>query len=256
MGIAQWGAWDPSTCTEFGWWAAAPSSLPGDEADIVRQAVAEGSAGVCLLATRLTTPSAAGDVLPLLAAIESAGVPVFIHPGPVAGVRDAQPAWWSPATDYVAQQHAAWHAFHHVVRPELPGLRCIFALLAGLAPLHAERTAQRSGTAYERGLADQLCFYDTSSCGPRAVRAMATAVGVGQLVHGSDYPVASAASDPVEDAFSAGFAELVRRDRTTRALGYTWVPRERVPTFRPPAGGPGLGQPARALEGARPARPR
>jgi mannose-6-phosphate isomerase-like protein (cupin superfamily) len=119
---------------------------------------------------------------------------------------------------------AAWHAFQHAVRPELPALRCIFALLAGLAPLHAERTAQRGGASSESVLADPLSFYDTSSYGARAVRAMATAVRIGQLVHRSDFPVATVADDPVEEAFGAGFADVVRRNSASRALGYTWVP--------------------------------
>jgi 6-methylsalicylate decarboxylase len=111
-----------------------------------------------------------------------------------------------------------------VVRPRLPLLRAIFALLAGLAPLHAERTMRRGGSIGEAVLADQLCFYETSSYGPRAVRAMATAVGIGQLVHGTDYPVDGAGADPVAEAFSAGWARIVRTSSPSRALGYTWVP--------------------------------
>jgi predicted TIM-barrel fold metal-dependent hydrolase len=222
--VAAWHQAAQAFPEALGWWSATPSSLPEDEAEIARQAVADGAVGLCLPATRLVTPAHADRVLPLLAAVSSAGAPVFVHPGPVVGPGGTQPAWWSPATDYVAQQHAAWHAFHHVVRPQLPELRCIFALLAGLAPLHAERTAQRGGSWSEAALDDQLCFYDTSSYGPRAVRAMVTAVGIGQLVHGSDYPVASAPFDPVEAAFSAGLAELVRRDGAARALGHSWVP--------------------------------
>jgi predicted TIM-barrel fold metal-dependent hydrolase len=222
--VAAWHEVAGSFPAALGWWAATPSSLPDDEAGIARQAVADGAAGVCLPATRLATPADAERVLPLLAAIEAAGVPVFVHPGPVAAARALELPWWLPATDYVAQQHAAWHAFHHTVRPRLPRLRSIFALLAGLAPLHSERTALRGGGFVERALADQLCFYDTSSYGPRAVRAVATAVGIGQLVHGSDYPVATTAGDPVEEAFSAGFADVVRRNCTARALGYAWVP--------------------------------
>jgi hypothetical protein len=53
---------------------------------------------------------------------------------------------------------------------------------------------------------------------------MATAVGIGQLVHGTDYPVTAAASDPVAEAFSDGWADIVRRGSPARALGYTWVP--------------------------------
>lgn len=222
--VAAWHEATQSFPAALGWWAATPSSLPADEPDIARQAVADGAAGLCLPATRLATPDDAESVLPLLAAIDDAGAPVFVHPGPVNGTGAAQPAWWLPATEYVAQQHAAWHAFHDTVRPHLPGLRCIFALLAGLAPLHTERTSQRGGSFGEGALADPLCFYETSSYGPRALRAVATAVGIGQLVHGSDYPVATAAADPVEAAFSAGFADVVRRNSTSRALGYSWVP--------------------------------
>jgi hypothetical protein len=148
---------------------------------------------------------------------------VFVHPGPVYG-RVGAPAWWPPATDYVAQQHAAWHAFHAVVRPSLPGLRVVFGLLAGLAPLHVERTALGGGTVGETALRDQLSFYDTSSYGPRAVRALAAAVGIGQLVYGTDYPVTQRTGDAIAEAFSRGWADVVRRGAPSRALGYTWVP--------------------------------
>ena len=124
----------------------------------------------------------------------------------------------------MAQQHAAWHAFHAVVRPELPSLRAVFALLAGLAPLHVERTAARGGPGGQETVHDPLVFYDTSSYGPEAIRAIATAVGIGQLVHGSDFPVAGERPDPVERAFCGELADVVRRDAPARALGYTWVP--------------------------------
>ena len=222
--IAAWHETTGGLPARLGWWTATPADLPApDQADIVARALSDGAAGLCLPAIRLANPAAAEETLPLMAAVADAGAPVFIHPGRVAGA-GSQPAWWSPATDYVAQQHAAWHAFHDVVRPQLPRLRVIFALLAGLAPLHTERTGQRGGALGEPALADQLCFYDTSSYGPRAVRAMATAVGIGQLVHGSDYPVAARESDPVAEAFSEGWADIVRRGSPSRALGYTWVP--------------------------------
>jgi hypothetical protein len=222
--IAAWHETAGGLPASLGWWAASPAALPaGDEADIVRQALDDGAAGLCLPSTRMASPAGAEEVAPLLAVLAETGAPVFVHPGPVAARRPA-PAWWSPATDYVAQQHAAWHAFHDVVRPQLPALRAIFGLLAGLAPLHTERTARRGRDLGEAALSDQLCFYDTSSYGPRAVRAMATAVGIAQLVHGSDYPVAGAAPDPVAEAFSDGWAEIVRTGSPSRALGYTWVP--------------------------------
>lgn len=73
------------------------------------------------------------------------GAPLFIHPGRAEG-SPAQAAWWAPAVSYVAQQQAAWHAFHAAVRPEFPRLHAIFALLAGLATAAggAQRRARRS----------------------------------------------------------------------------------------------------------------
>jgi hypothetical protein len=220
--VAAWQEAVRALPPELGWWAATPSSLPADaEAELTREAIAEGAAGLCLSAPRLREAEAA------LAAVADAGAPVLIHPGPATGGRATDPAWWSPATDYVAQQHAAWHTFQAFVRPALPTLRVIFAGLAGLAPLQAERTAIKGGPGAEQALADQLCFYDTSSYGPRATRAMATAVGIGQLVHGTDFPVDDRADDPVEVAFGEGFAALVKTSATDRALGYSWVPTAR-----------------------------
>jgi predicted TIM-barrel fold metal-dependent hydrolase len=224
--VAAWQEAATRLPDELGWWAATPAVLQSDgEAEIATEAISAGAAGVCLPADRLATPRDAQAALPLLAPVADAGAPVFVHPGPANGTT-TEPAWWSPATRYVAQQHAAWHSFHHVIRSELPTLRAIFALLAGLAPLHAERTDSRSQTqSGDAALADPLTFYDTSSYGARAVRAMATAVGIGQLVHGTDYPVGKQdQKDPVEEAFGEGFAQLVRTAAPHRALGYTWVP--------------------------------
>ena len=225
--VAAWQLAAESFPDELGWWSIVPTALPVEEqAELLKEAVASGAAGLCLAANRLATPAAAAQALPLLAAAAVAGVPVFVHPGPVAaGAAGArQPSWWAPSTGYVAQQHAAWHAFQAAARPQLPALRVIFALLAGLAPLHAERTAARGGPGGERSVHDPLVFYDTSSYGPEAIRAIAAAVGIGQLVHGSDFPVADERPDAVEQAFCAEVADVVRRDAPARALGYTWVP--------------------------------
>jgi len=223
--IAAWQEAATALAPELGWWAATPEALQGEgEAELAREAIAAGAAGVCLPANRLGTPRDANEALPLLNAIADAGAPVFVHPGPASTGAQHEQVWWSPATNYVAQQHAAWHTFHHAIRPELPTLRAIFAGLAGLAPLHVERTAAKGGTIGEHTLADPLTFYDTSSYGPRAVRAIATAVGIGQLVHGTDYPVHAQDQDAVEQAFREGFAQLVKTSSPNRALGYTWVP--------------------------------
>ena len=175
-----------------------------------------------------------------LAAVADAGAPVLIHPGPATGGHATDPAWWSPATDYVAQQHAAWHTFRAVVRPALPTLRVIFAALAGLAPLQAERTATKGGPGAEPALADQLSFYDTSSYGPRATRAMATAVGIGQLVHGTDFPVDDPADDPVRGRLRRGLRQA-RQDQRHR-------PRARLRVGAVGAGGLGVSDLRATLE--------
>ena len=201
------------------WWASVPSEVPStDQIDLVRAALARGASGLCLPAGRLASPSAASAALPLLGACAEADVAVFVHPGPAVGA-GGEAAWWPAATAYVAQQHAAWHAFHAVVRGELRELRAIFALLAGLAPLHVERTLRRGGAEVETALSDPLSFYETSSYGPRAIRDIVGAVGVDQLVHGTDYPAAALAPDAVAEAFGPGRADLVRRDGPGRALG-------------------------------------
>jgi 6-methylsalicylate decarboxylase len=116
-------------------------------------------------------------------------VPLFVHPGGFAP-REAfldEPLWWTALTDYVSQMQAAWLTFGAFARRELPHLRVVFAMLAGGAPLLAERLIARGGPAID--LRDPLTFYDTSSYGPMIVEAMARWVGSAQLVYGSDRPV-------------------------------------------------------------------
>ena len=60
-------------------------------------------------------------------------------------------------------------------------------MLAGLAPLHAERLSSRGGPSLQPP--DPLVFYDTSSYGPSAVRMLEELVGSQQLLYGSDRPV-------------------------------------------------------------------
>ena len=60
-------------------------------------------------------------------------------------------------------------------------------MLAGGAPLQAERLAARGGPA--GAVHDELAWFDVSSYGPKAVDAMLRVVGVDRLVLGSDRPV-------------------------------------------------------------------
>jgi hypothetical protein len=97
------------------------------------------------------------------------------------------PLWWPALTSYVAGMQSAWLAFLTAGRGSHPRLRVVFSMLAGLAPLHAERLACRGGP--RPSSPDPLVFYDTSSYGASAVRAMEGAVGAQQLLYGSDRPV-------------------------------------------------------------------
>ncbi|HET9198823.1 MAG TPA: amidohydrolase family protein [Solirubrobacterales bacterium] len=172
----------------FGGWGAVQLEAPDPaEVDAVR---GRGCVGVSLPATALAHPDGLAHVGPLLAALESHGAPLFVHPGPVApeaGPVRPVPVWWPALTDYVAQMQAAWFAFLHGGRREHPRLRVLFAMLAGGAPLQLERFVARGGT--DPLAPDPLVYYDTSSYGPRMLEAMANAVGFTQLVYGSDRPV-------------------------------------------------------------------
>jgi predicted TIM-barrel fold metal-dependent hydrolase len=167
-----------------------------------------GDVGLCLPATRLGSPQELDRVGPLLERLARRGAPLFVHPGPApAGT------WLPPLTAYVASLSAAWMAWAVHGRPAHPRLRVVFAALAGLAPLHAERLAARGrAEAAERALADRLTFLETSSYGPAAVDAVARAVGTDVLAHGSDWPYA----DPVLPA--AALRRALMKDNPAELL--------------------------------------
>lgn len=191
--------------SRFRAWGAVGLDLPDPaEVDVLLD---RGFVGISLPASALATPALLERVGPLLERIEQRAAPLFVHPGPVAaprrrrGARDASaplPSWWPALTGYVAQMHAAWHAFIHAGRAAHPRLRVLFAMLAGAAPLQLERLAARGGPA--GGVHDPLLFYDISSYGPRALEAMIGVVGPTQLVHGSDRPVVEAVVPPADTA--------------------------------------------------------
>ncbi len=187
----------------FGVWGAIALEDP-DPAD-VEEALHRGCVGVSLPAGALAGVDRLARVRPLLARLERRGAPLFVHPGPGPGFGPGaapgagasslgDPLWWPALTHYVADMHAAFLAFLGAGRAEHPELRVVFAMLAGLAPLHRERLAARGGPSSrerDRDRAhDPLVFYDTSSYGPLAVGALADAIGgPGQLLYGSDRPV-------------------------------------------------------------------
>ncbi len=183
------------------------------EPDDVDRLLARGCVGVVLPAGALAGPAALARVGPLLERIEEHDATLFVHPGPAPGssqpVRATldEPLWWRALTDYVAQMQAAWLTFAAAGRREYPGLRILFAMLAGGAPLISERLLARGGPPVD--LRDPLAFYDTSSYGPAAVEVMARRVGTEQLVYGSDRPVVEPTPTGREAVLAANGATLI-----------------------------------------------
>jgi hypothetical protein len=142
-----------------------------------------GAVGLSLPAGALSERAGIERLGEALERLAQRGAPLFVHPGPAAG----EPAWFPALTAYVAEMSTAWHAWAQWGRAAHPSLRVVFAMLAGLAPLHAERLAARGGPS--DAVHDPLSFFDTSSYGPRAIDAMLRVVGVDRLLYGSDRPV-------------------------------------------------------------------
>lgn len=184
--LAAWNADADALPARLGAWGSVPLAEP-HPADVDDQ-LDRGRVGLTLPATELASPRALDRVGPLLERLERRGAPLFVHPGP------ADPGTWLPAlTSYVASLADAWHAWAMHGRRSHPRLKVVFAALAGLAPLHAERLDARvPGAAARRALVDPLTFYETSSYGPVAIETLARVVGQSALVHGSDWPYAEA----------------------------------------------------------------
>ena len=169
----------------FGAWAAA--CLTDVDAGALSRELERGFVGLQLPATSLLDREGYDNAGPLLEVLEDAGLPLMVHPGPVAPTAAEEPPWWPAVVTYVQQMHAAWFAFRVHGRPRHPRLRVCFAMLAGLAPLHSERVAARAG---DRSVVDPDVFLGVSSYGTRAVDATVRVLGIDALVNGSDRPYA------------------------------------------------------------------
>jgi hypothetical protein len=172
-----------------------------------------GAVGACLPAASLASEAGLRRAAPVLSALEQRDAALFLHPGPAPPAAGAVPAWWPAMTSYVAEMHAAWHAWAAWGRPAHPRLRVTFAMLAGCAPLHAERLATRGGPV--AAVHDELTYFDISSYGPRTVDAMVRIVGVDRLVHGSDRPVAA---PPDLSSLGTSFAHALVEVNPSRLL--------------------------------------
>lgn len=182
----------------FSAWAAARLVEP-DPAKL-GATLDRGFVGLALPAGALTTPSGWERCAPLLDVVETRELPLFIHPGQSPWELDpapgpGEPEWFPAMTRYIAQMQSAWYALAIAGRPQHPGLKVVFALLAGLAPVHIERLAMRQG--YDA--LDRLAYLETSSYGNRALDAVLRVVGVDNVLYGSDRPIV-AGSAPKQDA--------------------------------------------------------
>ncbi len=206
----------------FGVWGAI--ALDRLDPDDVDHALDGGCVGLSLPAGALGGVDAVSCLHAVLARLQARGAPLLIHPGP--GPRNGRmaatgagepslgdPLWWSALTRYVADMHAAWLAFLSAGRQQHPELCVIFSMLAGLAPLHAERLFSRGGPA--QATRDPLLFYETSSYGPAAARRLQDVVGSEQLLYGSDRPIV----EPGEHGMPAGLDWDEVSESTLRAFG-------------------------------------
>ncbi|HEX4467533.1 MAG TPA: hypothetical protein VH025_10125 [Solirubrobacteraceae bacterium] len=208
---------------KFGVWGSIALRDP-DPADVDRL-LADGCVGLSLPAGAIGSVERLARMRAVLERLAEHDAPLLVHPGPGPGELSAdhgepalrEPLWWSALTSYVASMHCAWLAFRAAGRADHPDLRVIFTMLAGLAPLQAERLQSRGDQ--ERAAPDQLTFYEVSSYGSEAIGAVAAVVGEGQLLYGSDRPVV--------DPSALGTPSLLDWDAvgeaSERALGQVFV---------------------------------
>jgi 6-methylsalicylate decarboxylase len=172
-----------------------------------------GAAGLCLPASALFGRRELERLGPVLERLADRRAPLFVHPGPSTGA--PSPSWWSAMTSYVADMQAAWLAWAAWGRAAHPQLNVVWAMLAGAAPLHAERLAARGGPT--DAVLDDKAWFDVSSYGPRAVDAMLRVVGVDRLVLGSDRPVV----DPQSlDSLGPAVRQAVARVNPSRIFAW------------------------------------
>lgn len=194
----------------FGGWAA-PSLVAPDLDELKRLLLDAGLCGLQVPAPALATPRALERLAPVLDVCAALNRPVLVHPGPAQPAADA-PAWWPAVVDYPAQLQAAWWSWQQAGRALLPALRICFVAGAGLAPVHHERFAARSG---RRLVVDRNVFVETSSYGRQGVDALIRALGIDVVVLGSDRPYAQPFVDP---HLGAAALRAIRVDNPNRLL--------------------------------------
>lgn len=176
--------------------------------------VRDGFAGVCVSAWDL---AGLAGLDPLLSELEHRGLPLFVHPGPALTPPGA-PAWWPAVVGYTTQMQAAYAAWLARGADAWPGVRVLFAILAGGAPFQLERLASQGIDT--RGVFHENVYLDTASYGERALELSLATYGVGQLIYGSDWPVID--SEPTLRSLRGigqAVSDAVCRENPARLLG-------------------------------------
>jgi hypothetical protein len=205
----------------FGAWGALALEPP--DAGDVDELLERGCVGISLPAGALAGVDQLSRLTQVLRRLEERDAPLLVHPGgrgdhgSIGAPSLREPLWWSAMTSYLAQMQAAWMAFVSAGRAAFPHLRVVFAALAGLAPLQAERLHARGGPSPI--LDDPLTFYESSSYGPSTVRRLAEIVGPRQVLYGSDRPLV----EPSELDMPDGLDWDAVAEGTMRALSRTKI---------------------------------
>ena len=153
---------------------------------------------------------------PLLDELDASGRILFVHPGPTPPA-GRLPGWWNAVVAYTAEMQAAYLTWLANGLERHPGLRVVFAILAGGAPIQLERLSSR-GVRTRTALSPNV-FLDTASYGRRALELSLATYGVRQLVYGSDSPAID--SRPTLRAladFGDAVADAVRKENPSLLL--------------------------------------
>ena len=142
----------------------------------------ESFAGTCLGAPALLDLD---GLAPTLDELERRGAFLVVHPGPSDSPPEA-PAWWATVVEHTSQMQAAYAAWLDGGADRWPGLVVVFAILAGGGPFQLERLQSRGVSS--RGSLHENVLFETSSYGRRALELCLSALGVGQVLFGSDAP--------------------------------------------------------------------
>jgi hypothetical protein len=173
----------------------------------------DGFVGACVSAASLVA-----GIDDLASRLDSAGQILFVHPGPPERIPDRAPAWWTAVVDYPAQMQAAYAAWLAAGAAAHPGLRVVFAFLAGGGPFQLERLGSRG--VDERSALLENVYFETSSYGRRALELCLATYGVRQLLLGTDTPVLDPrAALRTLDQFGEAVANAVCKENPTRLLG-------------------------------------